>query len=182
MGRPRKQNQHLPTRVFLRHGSYYYVLNGRWYNLGPSADCIDERIREIDPPPPTEHERLRAFLNKKITMLRSRPQSRTGRLKSVLITSKDMIDLAVRADWKCSVTGLPMTLEIVNGARPYSPSVDRIDPSKDYTIENCRVVCTITNLAMNVWGEQPLLRMAQGFTSKRFKVLDKLRIVGQEPL
>ncbi len=73
----------------------------------------------------------------------------------------------------------PDCVVLVNGARPYSPSIDRIDPSGDYTLDNCRIVCTITNLAMNVWGEQPLLRMAQGFTSKRFKVLDKLRSVRQ---
>lgn len=177
--RPRTKDTHLPKRVYLRRGSHFYVLNGKWYNLGPSPDGLDDRIREIDPPPPTEEEKLREFLKKKFSVLRHRPQSRTGRLKAVSITFSDVLKMAEDTGWRCSVSGLPMTLELVNGARPYSPSIDRIDPSGDYTLDNCRIVCTITNLAMNVWGEQPLLRMAQGFTSKRFKVLDKLRSVRQ---
>lgn len=34
MNRPRKQNRDLPACVYLKHGSYFYVKNGKWKNLG----------------------------------------------------------------------------------------------------------------------------------------------------
>jgi integrase len=34
MNRPRKQNRELPACVYLKHGSYFYVKNGKWNNLG----------------------------------------------------------------------------------------------------------------------------------------------------
>ena len=35
MGRQRHGDKHLPQRVYLRRGSYYYVnLSGKWHNLG----------------------------------------------------------------------------------------------------------------------------------------------------
>lgn len=34
MGRPRKHNRHLPRRVQLRRGAYYYVVRGEWMPLG----------------------------------------------------------------------------------------------------------------------------------------------------
>jgi integrase len=34
MNRPRKQNRELPACVYLKHGSYFYVKNGKWHNLG----------------------------------------------------------------------------------------------------------------------------------------------------
>ena len=32
--RPRKRDRHLPARVYLRHGAYYYVVSGKWRRLG----------------------------------------------------------------------------------------------------------------------------------------------------
>lgn len=34
MGRPRKQNRHLPQRMMQRRGAYYYVVRGEWRPLG----------------------------------------------------------------------------------------------------------------------------------------------------
>lgn len=34
MGRPRKQNRHLPQRMMQRRGAYYYVVQGEWRPLG----------------------------------------------------------------------------------------------------------------------------------------------------
>lgn len=34
MGRPRKNNRHLPPSVFLSHGAYYHVVKGVWHPLG----------------------------------------------------------------------------------------------------------------------------------------------------
>jgi len=34
MNRPRKQNRDLPACVYLKHGAYFFVKNGKWHNLG----------------------------------------------------------------------------------------------------------------------------------------------------
>jgi len=44
----------------------------------------------------------------------------------------------------CELTGLPFKLE-VNKRDRYSPSIDRIDPTKGYTQENCRLVLWAIN-------------------------------------
>ena len=36
MPRPRKHNRHLPARMYLRRGAYYYVSGGVWHPLGKS--------------------------------------------------------------------------------------------------------------------------------------------------
>jgi len=33
VGRPRKQNRHLPANMMLRHGAYYFVKSGKWNRL-----------------------------------------------------------------------------------------------------------------------------------------------------
>lgn len=40
----------------------------------------------------------------------------------------------------CAVTDLPFRLTAQGKPNPYSPSVDRIDPSKGYLKNNCRLV------------------------------------------
>jgi hypothetical protein len=69
----------------------------------------------------------------------------------------------------CEVTGIPF--ELSNGdtrVRPFSPSVDRIDSSKGYTKDNCRVVLTIYNTAKNEFSDADVLKMATALMSHKF--------------
>ena len=51
----------------------------------------------------------------------------------------------------CEITGYPFNLD---GGRTFdSPSLDRIDSTKGYTIDNVRVVLHCINAAMGDWGE-----------------------------
>jgi hypothetical protein len=74
-----------------------------------------------------------------------------------------------RAGGRCELTGLLFKLTVMKGRskRPWAPSVDRIDCTKGYTAENCRLVCTAVNLAMNEWGEDTLRRIAKALTRKQ---------------
>lgn len=51
--------------------------------------------------------------------------------------------------------------------RPYTPSIDRIDNSKGYTKENCRIIISAMNIALNEWGEEMFLKLAQAYLSAR---------------
>ena len=46
MNRPRKQNRDLPACVYLKHGSYFFVKNGKWRNLGKDKKAaLNEYIK-----------------------------------------------------------------------------------------------------------------------------------------
>lgn len=182
MGRPRKHNNDLPRCVFYKHGAYYFVKDKKWHWLsadrGRAIELAAERSVTHQPTPADPADVLRAHLHKKFAMLKARPSTRTGRLKQVSLTADYVLSLAESNGWQCAVTGLPFTLEVVNGRRPYAPSIDRIDNALDYIPGNVRVVCTAANLAMNVWGEQVLLRMMRGIVSRRGRVLNTVQKFG----
>lgn len=55
---------------------------------------------------------------------------------------------------KCELSGLPFRPEYdgVHGRNPFAPSVDRIDSSKGYTQDNCRVILYCLNMGLGQWG------------------------------
>lgn len=66
---------------------------------------------------------------------------------------------------RCAVSGLPFTRETYESAfvkTPFAPSVDRVDCSKGYIKGNVRLVCIISNFALNEWGDNVLRRLAHG--------------------
>ncbi len=67
---------------------------------------------------------------------------------------------------KCSVTGMPLSWTA--GERgPWAPSVDRIDSSKGYTVENTRVVSVMYNLAKSEWTDEHVMEMAQWLLTQK---------------
>ena len=55
---------------------------------------------------------------------------------------------------KCELTGQPFDLS--PGRKWSSPSVDRIDPKRGYTIDNVRIILNLVNTALGDWGEDVL--------------------------
>ncbi len=79
-------------------------------------------------------------------------------------TEDDLVFLWKECGGRCSVTGLPFSLETIgNGKakRPYAPSLDRIQPRGCYSRENCRLVLVGVNFAMNSWGLDTYLMLAE---------------------
>lgn len=84
--------------------------------------------------------------------------------KDYQLSKEDERVLKRRCNGKCELTGL--AFDIGKGSwsrRPYAPSIDRIDSSKGYTTDNCRVVCVAINLAMNEWGEDVYKAVAMAY-------------------
>lgn len=93
------------------------------------------------------------------------------------LSRDDMAALVDRAKGCCEVSGLPFVQAFGKqpgigserdvGRRPWAASLDRIDNAKGYTLDNCRLVCCVTNLAMNEWGEDVLRRLAYAIASQQ---------------
>ena len=65
----------------------------------------------------------------------------------------------------CEVSGLPFTLNIKRG--PFTPSLDKIDPLKDYTEDNVQVVACIYNFAKSNYNHSDVLTLAKALLEKQ---------------
>ena len=69
---------------------------------------------------------------------------------------------------QCEVTGIPLVLDYCGGRGkriPWSPSIDRIIPGGDYTVDNCRVVCTAYNLGRSNFTDEDMLILARALVA-----------------
>ncbi|MBX5010836.1 hypothetical protein HJB67_12815 [Rhizobium lentis] len=76
-----------------------------------------------------------------------------------------IIDMMRKQGFRCAVTLLPFDLDWkkTSGAKrnAYAPSLDRVDNNKGYTKDNCRVVLAAVNYAMNEWGLDTYITIAE---------------------
>lgn len=83
------------------------------------------------------------------------------------LTAVDVYDAMSATDFRCSVSGVPLSRRATKNEGmpdPWSASIDRIECRHGYTKDNFRVVCLAANIAMNRWGLDVLLRLARGVT------------------
>lgn len=68
----------------------------------------------------------------------------------------------------CEASGIALELQLAKIGRihPWGPSVDRIDPSKGYTKDNCQIVCWAYNMAKSDWDHETVKRLAIAIASK----------------
>lgn len=86
------------------------------------------------------------------------------------LTLGELKSLFDRAGGKCEVTGKKFSKGNEENLlfSPFSPSVDRIDSKKGYSVENCRIVCLATNLAMGNRGDHVIKELFHAYKKKYF--------------
>ncbi|HEV3236800.1 MAG TPA: hypothetical protein VGZ25_07410 [Gemmataceae bacterium] len=65
----------------------------------------------------------------------------------------------------CELTGIPFNLD--GGKTWDSPSLDRIDSTKGYTLNNVRVVLYCVNVMANLWGENKIIEISNAIMAAR---------------
>jgi hypothetical protein len=69
----------------------------------------------------------------------------------------DLRDVWSDCGGSCRLTGRPFRETQVGAGtakKPFAPSLDRIDPTKPYPRENCRLVLQAVDFALNSWGDE----------------------------
>jgi hypothetical protein len=77
----------------------------------------------------------------------------------------DLIALWKEGGGRCMLTGLPFRETAVGmgkARRPFAPSLDRIDSNQPYSRRNCRLVLQAVNFALNAFGDDVFLAIAEG--------------------
>lgn len=77
------------------------------------------------------------------------------------------MELVMSSGGRCALTEIPFDFNQSDTSkyRPWAPSVDRIDHTGGYTLDNCRIVCIIVNNALNQFSVDELRLMAYGLIS-----------------
>ena len=73
----------------------------------------------------------------------SKKSAKKKKIKHSLKT-EDFIRMVLQAGWRCPITGKKFVLETNN---EMVPSLDRINPKKGYTVDNCWVISWAANRA-----------------------------------
>lgn len=92
---------------------------------------------------------LRGFLKKMYLSIIHNNKNRSKDLE-ITVTESDLANLYDRQQGYCALSGYRMTHSAVTGAEgtfrnPYNISIDRIDSSRGYTLENVHLVCKAVN-------------------------------------
>ena len=135
----------------------------------------EERIRKITPgryqltagvsdatPPIREGEPLPRWAR---VLVAGATQKNSARWGAEPFQRDDLVALWKDGEGRCMLTGLPFRETAVGSGRarrPFAPSLDRIDSSQPYSRRNCRLVLQAVNFALNSWGDDVFLAIAEG--------------------
>ena len=135
------------------------IANKKWYDKNKESVNAKQRERYKNLTPEQKAERftnmernrikriekaksdIDAFCKIAMTSLKSGAKTRG---LPFFITTEDLKKLFHISGMKCAISGVALNTEPKN---PFRASVDRIDSSKGYTLDNIQVVCHFVNTA-----------------------------------
>jgi hypothetical protein len=135
---------------------------------GGGAVILPRLIPEGRRDRPRDHRKLLEILRSVRRAFASAKQRAAKKGLPFDLTEDWALEQIERQGFKCAVTGIRFLADPSSGrARPYTPSFDRIDNSKGYTIDNVRIVVFAANLMMLDWGEQVFHRVSASYQRVR---------------
>lgn len=163
--------------TFYKIGSIYYYdrsWHGKRYRLSTKQTSLDAAAEWVKTTPfGSRHVRRPIKLNKSFfkRMLGHAKHNARARGIRFNLAIEDIEALYETAGGHCEVSGLPFDMREIDGIqrRPYMPSIDRRDGLLGYSKDNCRMVCSAVNLAMNDFGESVLWDIASSMVMLRSK-------------
>lgn len=172
MSRPRTTNKHLPESMICRRGVYYLTepsTNGmRYVRLSRDRDLAIQEYRRLrgnffDSAKPH-------MLQREVSRIYKKAQYNAAQRGLPFdLSMEEMMQVGENSRWRCALTKIAFSLDKKDGCkfRPFAPSLDRIDSSKGYSLDNCRLVCFAVNAAMNEWGEEVFRVIAASYCERR---------------
>ena len=85
------------------------------------------------------------------------------------LTLEQVLDLYEKQNHKCALSGLEMTTIKGSGRLILNASIDRIDPGKDYSISNIRLVCNHVNMMRSNLSDEELLMFCKNIVENSNK-------------
>lgn len=121
--------------------------------------------------PPKACKACYKFRRKAVNLLYAAKHRAEKRNLSFDLTLQWIID---RLKEPCPMTGVDFDL-IVKGNNyltrsPYSPSIDRIDPAKGYTTNNCRLVCWWYNVSKQQFTDEETIKFCRLVHDKNISI------------
>ncbi len=175
MGARRKSDFELPKRIYRKRGKLYHVTRENvWVPVDGNPEIAASQAQHLRRVRATPDGKGFSDLRKCLTRTQRNAAKRGIQFA---LSWDDTVAMWHRSRGRCEVSGIPFALVDQRGFknRPFAISIDRVDNSKGYMAENCRLVCVAVNLAMNEWGVEILLQIAEGIrksTRRRRGVLD----------
>lgn len=96
----------------------------------------------------------------------------------VLIDKDDLLGRCLEQNNRCAITGIPMTFEMdgVFNKRTQA-SVDRIDSTGNYSVNNIQIVCNVVNLMKQDMNTAEFMRWCGFVLAGRKRAEDELLAV-----
>lgn len=144
----------LPKGMHFKNGGFYLVKRNNWTFLGRLySAALRSYSLLISEVPESRYLRIldRCIRNAKMRELEFH------------LTKDEFWEIVARANGRCELTKIPFSTTNDTSSRraPFAPSIDRIDCSKPYTKENCRLVCVCVNAALSDWGDAIFFTMVK---------------------
>lgn len=125
------------------------------------------KVRVIKPAPkPEEDTHLLYQVHQKLTRIRKR----VGDVKSCTLVAMEVYSRLKEINLCCELTGLPMRIAQGGGLNHASWdtwTIDRIDPNKGYTTDNCRHVLFCVNSFKGVTTDDTMYMVAHALLTRR---------------